>query len=294
MTVQPSSTATTLLPCPFCGGAPFYPNYDAGDDDFVVQCACGASSQYSDVQADVISAWNTRAAAQRPANPDAVKMYADALDAANARIAELEARAWTVAQAAPEPVLSGLQEDMILMGFHHAPTPQPTQGGDKGEVVKAIVDFLDAAYDAIGDLGVDNQGNVRWAALVNIQREIGQKARDFAAAPQPASNANYEKAIALLDLSTWYLTPAAQRNWEERVEQFLADPSRPVDIPPRPTAAAYAESERLPTCGNLLADINKAAHAAGTNAWVREVLKQAHRAIRLSAPLASTDREGGK
>jgi hypothetical protein len=36
--------------------------------------------------------------AQPPANPDAVKMYADALDAANARIAELEAREWPVAQ----------------------------------------------------------------------------------------------------------------------------------------------------------------------------------------------------
>jgi hypothetical protein len=45
--------------------------------------------------------------------------------------------------------------------------------------------------------------------------------------------------------------------------------------------------DRLPTHGNLLADINKAAHAAGTNAWVRDVLKRAHRAIRQNAPLAA-------
>ena len=52
--------------------------------------------------------------------------------------------------------------------------------------------------------------------------------------------------------------------------------------------AAQPEPERLPTYGNLLAEINQAAHAAGTNAWVRDVLKRAHRAIRLNAPLASS------
>ena len=50
-----------LLPCPFCGAAPVFPDHDAGDNDFVVVCTtCGASSKYSDVQADVISAWNIR------------------------------------------------------------------------------------------------------------------------------------------------------------------------------------------------------------------------------------------
>jgi hypothetical protein len=53
--------------------------------------------------------------------------------------------------------------------------------------------------------------------------------------------------------------------------------------------AAPAEQERLPTHGDLLAEINKAAHASGTNAWVRDVLKRAHRAIRLSAPPAPSD-----
>lgn len=46
-------------------------------------------------------------------------------------------------------------------------------------------------------------------------------------------------------------------------------------------------ADRLPTHGKLLADINKAAHAAGTNAWVRDVLQRAHRAIRQNAPLAA-------
>jgi hypothetical protein len=47
--------------------------------------------------------------AQGAANPDAVEMYANALDAANARIAELEARAWPVAQAAPDTSLQKIQ-----------------------------------------------------------------------------------------------------------------------------------------------------------------------------------------
>lgn len=49
------------------------------------------------------------------------------------------------------------------------------------DIVTEIVDFLNATYDAIGDLETDKNGNVRWAALVNIQREIGQKACDYAA-----------------------------------------------------------------------------------------------------------------
>lgn len=48
-----------------------------------------------------------------------------------------------------------------------------------------VSDFLDAVYDAIGDLETDKDGNVRWSALVNIQREIGQKAFEYrAAAPR--------------------------------------------------------------------------------------------------------------
>ena len=57
----------------------------------------------------------------------------------------------------------------------------------------------------------------------------------------------------------------------------------------RRASPAGGEPDRLPTHGNLLADINKAAHSAGTGAWVRDVLKRAHRAIRLSAPPSSTD-----
>lgn len=45
-----------------------------------------------------------------------------------------------------------------------------------------IADFLDAVYDAIGDLDTDKNGNVRWPVLVNIQREIGQKAQELRAA----------------------------------------------------------------------------------------------------------------
>lgn len=40
--------------------------------------------------------------AQRPANPNAVKMYAEANAAANRRIAELEAREWSAAQGAQD------------------------------------------------------------------------------------------------------------------------------------------------------------------------------------------------
>lgn len=58
---------TELLPCPFCGGKPAYPDYDAGDNDFVVVCGpCGATSRYSDEQDDVISAWNQRAVIAPP------------------------------------------------------------------------------------------------------------------------------------------------------------------------------------------------------------------------------------
>lgn len=35
-----------------------------------------------------------------------------------------------------------------------------------------------------------------------------------------------------------------------------------------------------PDLDTLLSDINKAAHAAGTNAWVQDVLQRSHRAIR--------------
>lgn len=36
----------------------------------------------------------------------------------------------------------------------------------------------------------------------------------------------------------------------------------------------------------LLAEINRAAHAAGTGAWIRDVLQRAHRALRQAAPSA--------
>lgn len=43
-----------------------------------------------------------------------------------------------------------------------------------------------------------------------------------------------------------------------------------------------AKYQISPETETLLDDINKAAHAAGTNAWVRDVLKRAHRAVRKS------------
>ena len=42
----------------------------------------------------------------------------------------------------------------------------------------------------------------------------------------------------------------------------------------------------------LLADINKAAHAAGTNAWVRDVLQRSHRAIRDLREMSAINESG--
>lgn len=82
----------------------------------------------------------------------------------------------------------------------------------------------------------------------------------------------------------WLYMEGAPRNasdWSE-IEALYPAPA------PSSWQPTDDEPERLPTHGDLLAEINKAAHAAGTNAWVRDVLKRAHRAIRLSAPLSST------
>ncbi|HMF76438.1 MAG TPA: hypothetical protein VK604_12310, partial [Bryobacteraceae bacterium] len=52
--------------------------------------------------ADAVMALALPSPAQPPANPDAVKMYAEANAAANRHIAELEAREWRVAQGVQE------------------------------------------------------------------------------------------------------------------------------------------------------------------------------------------------
>jgi hypothetical protein len=49
-----------------------------------------------------------------------------------------------------------------------------------------------------------------------------------------------------------------------------------------------------PDNSGLLADINKAAHAAGTDAWVRDVLQRAYRAVRHGGVAQSTAPEGWK
>lgn len=69
-----------------------------------------------------------------------------------------------------------------------APHTQP-------DIVTEIVDFLNAVYDAIGNLETDKNGNVRWAALVNIQREIGQKACDYAALPKDQGREALREAL---------------------------------------------------------------------------------------------------
>lgn len=51
-------------------------------------------------------------------------------------------------------------------------------------------------------------------------------------------------------------------------------------VPPEPTKGC------LPHHGILLAEINTVAHSAGTNAYTRDLLKRAHRAIRDSYPAA--------
>lgn len=56
---------------------------------------------------------------------------------------------------------------------------------DAAQGASQFAQFLNAVYDAIGDLDTDKDGNVRWAALVNIQREIGQKSHEYAIAAQP-------------------------------------------------------------------------------------------------------------
>lgn len=47
-----------------------------------------------------------------------------------------------------------------------------------------------------------------------------------------------------------------------------------------------------PDIDELLKDINKAAHAAGTNAWVRDVLQRSHRAIRDFRELSAINESG--
>lgn len=47
-----------------------------------------------------------------------------------------------------------------------------------------------------------------------------------------------------------------------------------------------------PDLDELLADINKAAHAGGTNAWVRDVLQRSHRAIRDIRELSAINESG--
>jgi len=46
--------------------------------------------------------------------------------------------------------------------------------------------------------------------------------------------------------------------------------------------------------GTLLADINKAANTAGTNAWIRDVLQRAHRVVRKSTSRPAQAEDGWK
>jgi hypothetical protein len=55
-----------------------------------------------------------------------------------------------------------------------------------------IAQFLNGVYDAIGELETDKDGNVRWSAVANIQREVGQKSHEYAIAAQPSPAATVE------------------------------------------------------------------------------------------------------
>lgn len=171
---------------------------------------------------------------------------------------------------------------------------------------EALANILMRCRTVLGNMADENEGAIfnRWpinheplrADAKNLVPLIDEALRNhhetFMATRCSADIASLAEIFKHADEADWkyidQLLMSSIRHSQDQQTKFWRSALTELRNVLRSPHDAQPEPERLPTYGNLLAEINQAAHAAGTNAWVRDVLKRAHRAIRLNAPLASS------